>query len=61
MKACYALADAWQARTSNNFIPHKNDIEGWSAQQSYVFLERVMTFKHPVSSEDVVLMGEKYG
>jgi leukotriene-A4 hydrolase len=42
---CYKLADQWEALSKGSgkagFEPKKSDIDGWSANQAVVFLERV--------------------
>lgn len=43
------------------FEPSASDVEGWMANQSVVFLERVQDFERPLSPEDVDLMGRLYG
>lgn len=43
------------------FEPKKSDIDGWSANQAVVFLERVQGFDRPLKKDDVELMGETYG
>jgi len=60
-KKCYDLATRWQNMVSKPFEPKRSDIDNWFAQQSYVFLERVMNFDKPLRSEDVEKMGEEYG
>ena len=57
---CYTLASKWETPTWD-FQPAASDIEGWSANQVVVFLERVQGFKDPLKAEDVHLMGKKYG
>ena len=57
---CYALASKWEVDT-REFKPAASDIEGWSANQVVVFLERVQEYKNPLKAEDVHVMGEKYG
>lgn len=63
VKGCYELADKWFARVEGKekFEPRANDIEGWVANQSVVFLERVQNFAESISSEDVSLLGSTYG
>lgn len=63
VKACFKLARGWKTRSgsASAFKPSKNDIEGWSANQSVVFLEQVQTFTEPISPSDVELMGATYG
>ena len=59
---CYALSDKWEARAEGDasFEPVGDDIKGWVANQSVVFLERVEEFETSISAEDARLMGEKY-
>lgn len=61
--ACYALADKWKARSSgsNDFKPNPSDIDGWAANQSVVFLERLQTSSEPLKAADAELIGETYG
>lgn len=62
--ACYKLADDWEALSKGSdsaLKPNASDIEGWSANQCVVFLERVQNFSRPLKPEQVDLMGEKYG
>lgn len=63
VKTCYELADKWQARIEkkDSFTPKKADIEGWTANQSNVFLERLQAFSESFSPEDVHILGEAYG
>jgi leukotriene-A4 hydrolase len=60
-KECYNLANRWQNMMSEPFEPKRTDISHWFAQQSYVFLERIMNFDNPLRPEDVEKMGEAYG
>ncbi|KAL9079344.1 MAG: hypothetical protein Q9157_001774 [Trypethelium eluteriae] len=61
---CYELADQWEALSKgdgkSDFKPQKQDIDGWLANQSVVFLERVQNFPEPLSVEQVEIMGEAY-
>jgi leukotriene-A4 hydrolase len=62
--ACYELADKWKARSdgsAGDFEPKKSDIDGWVANQSVAFLERIQTFPEPLKTEDAELMGKVYG
>jgi leukotriene-A4 hydrolase len=63
VKSCYALADKWQARVEKGekFQAKSGDIEGWVANQSVVFLERLENFAEHFKAEDVLEMGEAYG
>ena len=62
---CYALATKWETLSDDSktpgFQPSAADIDGWSANQIVVFLERLQLFEKPVRSEDVRVMGEEYG
>ncbi|EON68246.1 leukotriene A-4 hydrolase [Coniosporium apollinis CBS 100218] len=61
---CYKLADNWEAFSKGSdsaFNPNASDIEGWSANQCVVFLERVQSFSQALKPGRVDLMGEKYG
>lgn len=62
---CYKLADQWEARSTGTgkeaFEPKKSDIDGWTANQVVVFLERVQEFGHALKKDDVELMGARYG
>lgn len=60
-KECYDLATRWQNMTSEPFEPKRTDISNWFAQQSYVFLESLMSLDKPLRPEDVEKMGEAYG
>lgn len=60
-KECYDLADKWSRIAEQPFEPKESDISHWFAQQSYVFLERVMGLEKPLRSEDVEKMGAAYG
>lgn len=60
---CYALASKWEALNTGNdtsFKPTSKDIEGWSGNQSVVFLESIQTLAKPLKSELVDLMGKEY-
>ena len=62
VKACYALADAWDSRAKGSkteFTPKPSDIDGWVANQSVVFLERLQSTQK-LSAADVELMGKTY-
>ncbi|TVY90405.1 Leukotriene A-4 hydrolase-like protein [Lachnellula willkommii] len=54
---CYALADKWE---SKDYTPSKSDIEGLSANQIVVFLEKVQLFKDPLTPAQSKAMGETY-
>lgn len=59
---CYELADKWQALNTgdSNFTPAASDISSWTANQSVVFLEKIQTWKTPLSPALVEKMGEVY-
>ncbi|KAF2152011.1 leukotriene A-4 hydrolase [Myriangium duriaei CBS 260.36] len=60
---CYALANSWETLntgSSSSWEPKKSDLDGWMANQSVVFLEKVQTFDKPLSSELVEKMGSTY-
>ncbi len=59
---CYKLADSWEALSKGtaSFEPTANDIKGWSANQSVVFLERVQDFADRLRPQDVQMMGREY-
>lgn len=62
--SCYALASKWEklnTAAAGDWQPSKVDIAGWSAQQSYVFLEKIQTLERPLSTELVDTMGSLYG
>jgi leukotriene-A4 hydrolase len=61
VRACYDLAAKWQKRSGSPFQPTSNDIAGWSANQSVVFLEKLQSAPEPLRVEDVELMGSAYG
>ncbi|KAF1980194.1 leukotriene A-4 hydrolase [Bimuria novae-zelandiae CBS 107.79] len=64
VKTCYTLADKWRTRVESNdtsFTPKKEDIDGWTANQSNVFLERLQSFSESFSPADVHALGEAYG
>lgn len=60
---CYALASKWEALNTGmdtSFKPNAKDIEGWSGNQSVVFLESIQTLTKPLKPELVDLMGKEY-
>jgi leukotriene-A4 hydrolase len=62
VKKCYELADKWQQLvSSSDFTPHSSDIDGWVANQSVVFLERVQEFAEKFTPEQIHLLGHTYG
>jgi leukotriene-A4 hydrolase len=60
-RECYDLADKWSRISEKPFEPRKSDISHWFAQQSYVFLEKIMGFEKPLRPKDVEKMGSAYG
>lgn len=61
---CYALSANWESlntSSSSTFKPSPSDIEGWSANQSVVFLESIQLLSKPLSPGLVDLMGKTYG
>lgn len=64
VKVCYELADKWEKLVSNSssdFTPAASDIEGWVANQSVVFLEKVQSFAEKFSADQIHLLGSTYG
>ena len=67
----YKLAKKWETLTQDSsvkrgqlteaFEPSKSDIEGLTANQLVVFLERVLLFSHPLPASAARRMGELYG
>jgi leukotriene-A4 hydrolase len=59
---CYDLANKWESLNggSSDFKPSASDISSWSANQSVVFLEKIQTWKTPLSPALVEKMGEVY-
>lgn len=63
VKSCYELAEKWQRVADGegkDWTPKPTDIEGWVANQSVVFLERVQGFVEKLSTEKVLEMGKTY-
>ncbi|KAI9702515.1 MAG: hypothetical protein M1836_000995 [Candelina mexicana] len=62
---CYALADRWKNNSNDSndehFEPNEHDLEGWSSNQTVVFLERVQGFEKPLTKESSQLMAKCYG
>ncbi|KAH6675559.1 putative leukotriene A-4 hydrolase like protein [Halenospora varia] len=54
---CYKLAHKWE---SKDYSPSASDIEGWTANQIVVFLERVQLFSNPLTVSQSATMGEIY-
>ena len=69
---CYDLAAKWKsisnsssnAKTTSDsphhFTPKKSDINGWSANQIVVFLEKIQQFESPLSADEAQKMGRVY-
>lgn len=61
---CYALAEKWLALSEGqdkSFAPSPKDVEGFTANQSVVFLERLQNSAQPLSIPLIDEMGDKYG
>lgn len=61
---CYELADKWKKLNTEKdgaFKPDGKDIDGFTANQSVVFLEALQGIDKPLSPDLVDLMGERYG
>lgn len=60
---CYKLSEKWEARANekDSFTPQRDDIKGWVANQSVVFLESLEEFSKSISADDAVLLGKTYG
>ncbi|KAK5088533.1 Leucyl aminopeptidase yscIV [Lithohypha guttulata] len=59
----YALADQWQRFTkdqNSDFTPKPSDIQGWSANQLVVLLERMLLFPQPLPVEHARYLGSTY-
>lgn len=67
----YELADRWETLTHTtdptpppppnpNFEPKPSDIQDLSANQQIVFLERILTFPHPLPPHHAAQMGKVY-
>ena len=59
---CLALANKWQSLSEgkSDFTPSAKDIESFTSQQSYVFLEAVQGLPSPLTSSQVETMGKEY-
>jgi leukotriene-A4 hydrolase len=59
---CLALANKWQSLSEgkSDFKPSAKDIESFTSQQSYVFLEAVQGLPSPLSPSQVETMGKEY-
>lgn len=61
---CYALAAKWTDLNAGGhvpFTPSRSDVEGFSANQSVVFLETLQSSPRPLSVELIESMGTTYG
>ncbi|KAK3113230.1 Leucyl aminopeptidase yscIV [Teratosphaeriaceae sp. CCFEE 6253] len=62
---CYALADRWRIlaeKGDDAFRPSAKDVEGFTANQSVVFLERLQSLPNKTLSPTLIdLMGSTYG
>lgn len=59
----YSLADKWQKFTEDkdaDFVPKPSDVEGWSANQLVVFLEKVISFPKPLPIAHANYLGSYY-
>ncbi|KAG9238425.1 putative leukotriene A-4 hydrolase like protein [Amylocarpus encephaloides] len=54
---CYSLAEKFG---SSSYSPHKSDVDGWSANQIVVFLEKLQSASTPISPEQSKAMGATY-
>ncbi|KAH7420162.1 leukotriene A-4 hydrolase-like protein [Cadophora sp. MPI-SDFR-AT-0126] len=54
---CYALAESW---SSPSYKPSPSDIQGLTANQIVVFLEKVQLFETPLSPSQSQAMGKAY-
>jgi leukotriene-A4 hydrolase len=54
----YQLAERWE--DAKPYSPSSSDIDGWSANQVVVFLERVLAFAEPLPVQKVEQMGSVY-
>lgn len=57
----FDLARKWQSLPESSFKPQASDIEDLTGNQVVVFLEQILLFEQPLSSEVSRLMGEVYG
>lgn len=61
---CYELANKWQALSSgkeSGFKPSVKDIEGFTSNQSVVFLETLQSSATPLTPKAIDTMGSTYG
>ncbi|KAF3937926.1 Laeverin [Dactylella cylindrospora] len=56
---CYELAKKWQQKSLLGFVPSKEDIEGWTANQKVVFLDKLITYD-PFATADVDELAKVY-
>ena len=68
VKCCFELADKWKALVSSSsssdttaFAPSPDDLAGWVANQSVVFLERCQSFADLFTPAHIDRMGDVYG
>ena len=57
----FDLARKWQSLPESSFKPQASDIEDLTGNQVVVFLEQILLFEQPLSSEVSRLMGKVYG
>lgn len=71
---CYALAENWESEVMSScpipgacadsnfksYSPNPSDIEGLTANQIVVFLERIQLFKTPLTAKQSQAMGKAY-
>ncbi|KAK6341377.1 hypothetical protein TWF696_008455 [Orbilia brochopaga] len=57
---CYELAKKWRNKDLLGFAPSANDLDGWTANQKVVFLDRLLGYD-ALAKADVDLMGKVYG
>ena len=58
---CYNLAAKWENFEEERFDPKPEDIEGWSANQIVVFLDRIQDFPAPLSQSQSQALSSTYG
>lgn len=58
---CYDLEAKWRNYNTERFQPKAEDINGWSANQILVFLDRIQDFSPPLSKQQSQMMGSTYG
>ncbi|KAF3312140.1 hypothetical protein TWF173_007471 [Orbilia oligospora] len=57
---CYELAKKWKNKDLLGFEPTPNDMDGWTANQKVVFLDKLTSYD-PFSTKDVDLLAKTYG